>query len=178
MDSDYKKYSLNKLEEWMHDAMSVGGATPEEIYSAIKNVVQEEYYHHKHYTGQAYELLALLNGNGKDYYTDPNQVAVDTILKCDKDDPSPECISAWNDFWESDSGSYIEYDLREAEFYKKGDKVNKWVLPVNVDGLTGECYINLPDDLLEASNLKEGDQIEYVNTGDDSYIVRKVNGTK
>jgi hypothetical protein len=42
-------------------------------------------------------------------------------LSCDKDDPSPECKGAWNDFWE-DNDSASEYNLREAEYYNKGDQ--------------------------------------------------------
>jgi len=84
---EYKKYSLEQLENWVHDAMS-SDATPQEIYDTIKNVVQENYYIYKNLTSQAYELLALLNGNGKGHLT------------CDKDDPSPECKGAWDSFWE------------------------------------------------------------------------------
>jgi hypothetical protein len=173
-DLNYKKYSLENLENWLHDAMSAGEATPEEIYSTIKKVVEEQYYHHKHYTGQAYELLALLNGNGIGHIKEYDD-CVDKILSCDKNDPSPECKGAWNEFWESDG---VEYDLREAEYYNKSDKVVKWQLPVEVDGLSGECYINLPDDLLEAANLKEEDIVEWVDNDNGSYTMRKVNGTK
>ena len=200
---DYKKYSLEQLENWIHDTLSAGEATPEEVYNTIRSVVEEQYYHHKHHTSQAYELLALLNGNGKDHYQyniDPkgNQVPVDTLLTCDKDDPSPECKGAWNSFWQSDG---VEYDLREAEYYNNGnpktyyemiadgyemtadgfwirippdDKVVKWQLPVEVDGLSGECYVTLPDDLLDVANLKEGDTVEWVDNGDGSYTMRKV----
>jgi hypothetical protein len=61
---DYKKYSLEHLENWLYDAMSCGGASPQEIYDVIVNVVKENYYTYKNQTSQAYELLALLNGNG------------------------------------------------------------------------------------------------------------------
>jgi len=70
MNSDYKKYSLDKLEEWVHNAMGAAEATPQEIYNVIKGVVEENYYAYKHQTSQAYELLALLNGNGKDFNID------------------------------------------------------------------------------------------------------------
>lgn len=172
MDFDYKKYSLEKLNEWMHDALSCSEATPQEIYDVIKSVVSENYYTYKIETEKCYELLALLNGNGighikayDDYVTDPkgNQVKV-----CNKDDPSPECQGAWNDFWEE---HYYPEEYQE-------DKVVKWQLPVQVDGLTGDCYVNFPDDLLEAANLKEGDTVEWIDNGDGSFTMRKVNGTK
>jgi hypothetical protein len=60
----------------------------------------------------------------------------------------------------------------------KIDKVKKWVLPVEEveDGDTGEqeYFITFPDDLLEAANLKEGDEVEWISQTDNSYILRKV----
>jgi hypothetical protein len=256
---DYKKYSLEHLENWLHDAMSVGEATPQEIYDTIKKVVEENYYTYKEQTAKAYELLALLNGNGKGH------------LSCDKDDPSPECKKSWTSFWEEnyypeeyekskepkvedimppwghsdmealryteeelnamcekassddEKEKCREYNLREAEYYDKRaqvdtdyekskyywdadrnksvnqlsydemiaagyemtadgfwipshkeEKVKKWVLPVEVDGPSGEYFVTFPDDLLEAANLKEGDQVEWIDNGEGSYIMKKV----
>jgi hypothetical protein len=192
MNFDYKKYSLENLENWLHDAMSSGEATPQEIYKVIIGVVEDNYYTYKHQTSQAYELLALLRGNGQSY----NDVLkekeyYEPFLQCDVNDASPECKGAWSDFWQDNS--YVEeYALREAEYYNSssielepsqsnvdleyvsGDKVKKWLLPVEVDGLTGECYINLPDDLLERANLKEGDQVEWIDNKDGSFVMKRV----
>ena len=193
---DYKKYSLEQLENWMHDAMSCGDATPQEIYDVIIGVVKDNYYIYKKQASEAYELLSLLNGNGKGHI-EAFDDCVDKILSCNKDDPSPECKGAWNDFWE-DNDSASEYNLREAEYYNKGveldtltkevkaeggygwtpepsDKVVKWQLPIEVDGPSGEYFVMFPDDLLEVANLKEGDAVEWVDKGDGSYILRKVN---
>ena len=196
-------------------------------------------------------------------------------LSCDKDDPSPECQGAWNDFWEEhyypeeyyphpDQKQYTEeemnamceqaaseaekqkcreYNLREAEYYDKRakldasyndmiakgytmtddgfwiqpmkkeltepqrkeylnakinaeshwndgwtkkyyqeivdkyegkkDKVVKWQLPVEVDGASGEYFVSFPDDLLEATDLKEGDQVEWIDQGNGSFVLKK-----
>ena len=184
---DYKKYSLEQLENWMHDAMSCGDATPQEIYDVIIGVVKDNYYIYKKQASQAYKLLALLNGNGKGHI-EAFDDCVDKILSCNKDDPSPECKGAWNDFWE-DNDSASEYNLREAEYYNKrveldtltkevkaeggygwtpepSDKVVKWQLPIEVDGPSGEYFVMFPDDLLEVANLKEGDAVEWVDKGD------------
>lgn len=90
-----------------------------------------------------------------------------------------------------------EYNLREAEYYdnrvkldnkfeeelrKNGydwtplmtEKVKKWVLSTEVDGMSGEVIVSLPDDLLEATNLKEGDQVEWIDNGDGTYAMKKV----
>jgi len=210
-DFDYKKYSLEKLEDWVHDALS-GDATPQEIYDTIKNVVVESRCYHKQQGSRAYELLALLNGNGqsyedviteKEYYessmTEEELSKYKVLLSCDKDDPSPECKGAWNDFWEDvDEKHSREYNLREAEYYNQRakldaeyeaikaaggyewtpatpkDKVVKWQLPVEIDGVSGEYFFQFPNDLLEAANLKEGDTVEWVDNEDGSYLLKKV----
>ena len=95
-----------------------------------------------------------------------------------------------------------EYNLREAEYYNKRaqldadyeaikaaggydwtplpekDKVKKWRLPVeeveNGDTMKTEYFVTFPDDLLEAASLKEGDNIEWVDQGNGSYLLKKV----
>ena len=66
----------------------------------------------------------------------------------------------------------------DGDLYPVKDKVIKWQLPIEMDGLSGECYVQFPDDLLEAANLKEGDPVEWIDRGDGSFELRKVNGTK
>ena len=191
---DYKKYSLENLEKWIEDAINSSEASPQEIYDVIKNVVSDNYYCYKNHTERCYELLALLNGNGKGH------------LSCDKDDKSFECKKAWNDFWEEnyypeehqkhnekvkddcmppwghsdmEALRYTEEELNAmCDAAEKKDKVVKWQLPVQVDGLTGDCFVEFPDDLLEAANLKEGDTVEWIDRKDGSFELRKVNGIK
>ena len=157
MDFDYKKYSLEKLQDWVHDAMS-SDASPHEIYSTIREAVREDYYYHKDRASRAYGLLELLSGN--------RPVKDNSVLKCDKDDPSPECKGHWDDFWE---------EHYYPEEHKK-DKVKRWVLPVeeckDADTDETEYFVTFPDDLLEAANLKEGDQVEWVDNGDGTYTIR------
>lgn len=203
--TDYKNYSLENLENWLHDAMSSGEATPQEIYDVIVKVVRENYEYHKQQSDQSNELLSLLNGHRtldidlseflqeREYYEQSNMTNQElsqykSSLICDKNDPSPECQGAWNDFWSdevkvdgysvngmSHSKYWYEYDRndpnRENPFV---DKVNRWVLPVQVDGLTGDCFINLPDDLLERAGLKEGDMVHWIDRKDGSFELRKV----
>jgi len=58
------------------------------------------------------------------------------------------------------------------------DKPYKWILPVeeckNFDTDEIEYFISFPDDLLEAADLKEGDQVEWVDNNDGTYTFRKV----
>ena len=206
-DFNYKEYSLENLENWLNDAISSAEATPQEIYDVITKVVRENYEYHKQQSDQSNKLLNLLNGQKildidlsdilkeREYYeqsnmTDQELSPYKISLSCDKDDTSPECQGAWNDFWcdevkvdgysvngMSHSKYWYEYDRndpnRENPFV---DKVVKWQLPVQVDGLTGDCFINLPDDLLERVGLKEGDSLEWIDRKDGSFELRKVNG--
>lgn len=89
---------------------------------------------------------------------------------CNSGDTSEYCENSWNSFWE---GNYYSEDY-SGSTVSSVDKVVKWQLPVNVDGLTGDCYVNFPEDLLEAANLKEGDTVEWVDNGDGSYYLKKV----
>jgi len=197
---NYKKYSLEKLEEWVHDSLSCEDVTPQEIYDLIKGVVSENYYTYKCHIEGCYELLALLNGNGKGHLT------------CDKDDPSPECKKSWNDFWEEhyypeeakDNGmrpwghsdmeyllanptltedrisnfpgeQYTEEELNAmCDAAEKQDKVVKWKFPVEIDGVSGEYYIQFPNDLMKAANINENDFVEWIDRKDGSFELRKV----
>jgi hypothetical protein len=187
-DFDYKKYSLEKLETWVRNALTSAEASPQEIYNTIKDVVDEEYHYFKHYTGRCYELLALLNGNGKGHITAYDEyVEKKENLVCDKEDPSPECKNSWTSFWEEyfypeevkDDGMHpwghsdLEYQGSTVSSVKQ-DKVKKWVLPVEVSDDLEDYIVSFPDDLLEAANLKEGDQVEWADQGDGSYLLRKV----
>jgi hypothetical protein len=97
-------------------------------------------------------------------------------LTCDKEDPSPECKLSWNSFWEENY--YPEEYKGSTVCSVKQDKVKRWVLPVEEveNGDTGEqeYFITFPDDLLEAANLKEGDSVEYLDQGDGSYLLKKI----
>ena len=153
---DYKKYSLENLSNWIYDAMSCGEATPQEIYDVIIEVVKDNYYTYKKQASEAYELLALLNGNGQSYE--------DVIKEKEYYEPS---MPSWGH-------SDMEYLVHNPP---KTDMVNRWVLPVELDGLTGECYIQFPDDLLERAGLQEGSMVHWIDRGDGSFEIRKVTKT-
>ena len=162
--TDYKKYALGQVENFLYDAMS-SGATPQEIYDVIKGVVEDNYYTYKKCTSEAYELLGLLNGNGEGHLT------------CDKDNTSEECKKSWSDFWDKTQYTDEEIDAMCHSAEVK-DKVKKWVLPVeetkDADTDEIEYFITFPDDLLEAANLKEGDTVNWIDNGDGSFKMIKV----
>jgi len=57
---------------------------------------------------------------------------------------------------------------------QKEDKVIKWSLPVE-EAEDGEYYITFPEDLLEAAKLNPGDNVEWVDLTENTYLLRKVN---
>lgn len=61
--TDYKKYSLENLENWLHDALSCDEASPHEIYSVIRKVVQDEYNYHKEQSQKCLGVLELMSGH-------------------------------------------------------------------------------------------------------------------
>jgi hypothetical protein len=180
-DFDYKKYSLEKLQDWVHDAMS-SDASPHEIYSAIREAVREDYYYHKDCISRASGLLELLSGNRPvaDNNSEYNGSTVSSVQT-----PFGTDSSQWT--YNGKPATYDEivadgWEMTADGFWwketKKEDKVKKWVLPVEETKIAEtdetEYFVSFPDDLLEAADLKEGDQVEWVDQGDGSYILRKV----
>ena len=176
-DFDYKKYSLQRLQDWVHDALSTSEASPHEIYSAIREAVREDYYYYKDYCSRASGLLELLSGHRpvKDAKWDEWE---ETYY------PEEYYYTATGEKWPSTPVKYDEHMKSYAPYAGstvssvKQDKPKKWVLPVEEvqDAETGkdEYYVAFPDDLLEAADLKEGDQVEWVDQGDGSYLLKKV----
>ena len=174
-DFDYKKYSLENLENWLHDAMSADEATPQEIYDTIKGVVEENYYTYKQKTSEAYELLALLNGNGIGHITECDEYSGSTVSSVQNTEEVAN-IDGYSVNGKSHSEFWYDYDRNDPTRPNpfENDRVVKWQLPVEVDGPSGEYYVMFPDDLLEAANLKEGDSVEWVDNGDGSFTLKKV----
>ena len=160
--TDYKKYALGQVENFLYDAMS-SGATPAEIYDVIKGVVEDNYYTYKKCASDAYELLALLNGNGVGH------VSVDLDYPKEVKD---DCMPPWGHS-DMEALKYTDEELDamcDAVTSAKKDKVNKWILPVDDD-----YNITFPEDLLEQTGWKEGDILEWIDQGDGSFKMVKKN---
>ena len=56
---------------------------------------------------------------------------------------------------------------------QKEDRVIRWSLPVE-EAEDGEYYITFPEDLLEAAKLSPGDNVEWVDLTENTYLLRKV----
>jgi hypothetical protein len=127
--------------------------------------------------------------NEREYY-EPTQVHSESYYDYTRNDPnrpnpldtSPlseehlqakiQANSPYND------GFTREYYQEIVDKYEKKDKVVKWQLPVeevkDCDTDETEYFITFPDDLLEAANLRAGDDVEWVDRGDGSFLLQKV----
>ena len=186
--TDYKKYSLGQLENFLYDAMSTD-ATPQEIYDVIKGVVQDNLEVYTKSADRARELLSLLNGHRpvdlehSEHYYDYNRNKPE-LVACDRNNTSEECEKSWNDFWKEPSmppwgHSDLEYGIHYSDeeldamcdAAETKDKVVKWILPVDDD-----YNITFPEDLLEQTGWKEGDTLQWIDQGDGSFkMIKKDN---
>lgn len=162
-DFNYKKYQLEKLEEWIYDCLTSDEVSPYELYNVIVRVAEENQEYFRKHEKTATDFLTLLHGK--------------PVIKCATDDTSPECRSAWTSFWEE---SYYpeEYNMNFSTYndmeLPKEDKVVKWRLPVEMDAVSGEYFIQFPDDLLEAANMQEGDEVSWVDNKNGTFTLKKI----
>ena len=190
MTADHKDYALKQLENFLYDAMSAD-ATAQEIYDVIKGVVADNYYVYKNATQKAYELLALLNGNGEGHISDAisrgNKIhqEVEDLLqeypvsKVEEKLKTPIQQNPQYTDEEMDAMTASE----EKELIVKGFvKVNgfwqkpktSWIVKIEMDGLTGDAYIPIPDDLSDIVGWNVDDELEWIPNDNGSYILRKV----
>lgn len=67
------------------------------------------------------------------------------------------------------------WEMTDDGIWMPPEKSNqKWIVPIEVDGPSGEYYVTLPDDLLSAANIQEGDTLEWCLSEDGcSYVLKK-----
>lgn len=183
--NDYEKFSISKFKEWIHDLLD-GDVSVPEIYEALIEVIEEDIAYYSSKMTRAYDLLSMVQEKKKPVddcmppwghsdmealkYTDEELNAMcdaaekqERIQKIVSMNYKDAIAAGWT---MTDDGFWIPPQNKE-------DKVNRWILPVNEQN--GEQFINLPDELLEKVNWKEGDTLEWIPSGAESeFILRKV----
>ena len=100
----------------------------------------------------------------------------ETVIKV-KQQEIDDCMSPWGHS-DMEALKYTDEELNAMCSVAKKDKVVKWQLPIEEenDYMTGEkeYFITFPEDLLEAANLNEGDEVEWVDRNDGSFLLQKV----
>ena len=102
----YKKYSLEHLETWIHDAMNLDDVSAQEIYDVIIGAITEDIDYHSTQLDRRQKLLSLLGGSSstltefksEDYwssmYPDIPEDTVEPVIT----EATPK---DWKDFWYS-----------------------------------------------------------------------------
>ena len=172
MTADHKDYSLKQVENFLYDAMSAD-ATAQEIYDVIKGVVADNYYVYKNATQKAYDLLALLNGNGEGHISSYPVSKVEEKLKT----PIQQNPQYTEGEMDAMTAAAEEEELISKGYFKEDGfwrKSKIWTVEIQMDGLTGDAFIPIPDDLSDAVGWDVDDELEWWDNKDGSYILRKV----
>ena len=111
-DFSYKKYSLEQLDNWIHDAVTCEDLTAQEIYDTVTKCVEDCAEYHKRELSKTTELLSLLKGHRsleidtstKDKereYNMKEQAYYDKRARLDAISQASD--KDWNDFWKGDA---------------------------------------------------------------------------
>lgn len=171
--TDHKDYSLKQVENFLYDAMSAD-ATAQEIYDVIKGVVEDNYYTYKNATQKAYELLALLNGNGEGHISSYPVSKVEEKLKTPiQQNPqyTEEEIDAMTKKAQEEEYLISKGYIKEDCYWRKP---KTWTVEIQMDGLSGDAIIPIPDDLSDIVGWNVDDELEWIPNDNGSYIIRKV----
>ena len=180
--TDNKDYALKQLENFLYDAMSTE-SSPQEIYDVIKGVVEDNYNVYKNSAEKAFELLALLNGNGEGHISDAisrgNKIhqAIDDCmrpwghsdmeaLQYTDEELNAMCAAAEEEEYLISKGYF-----KENGFWKK--LKTSWVVKVEMDGLTGDAFLPIPDEVMDLVEWNLYDELEWHNQGDGSFKLIK-----
>ena len=181
MTADHKDYALKQVENFLYDAMSAD-ATAQEIYDVIKGVVEDNYNVYKNATQKAYELLGLLNGNGEGHISDAISRGNKVHQAID------DCMQPWGHS-DMEALKYTDKEMdamcsaaEEEELISKGyfkengfwKKPKTWIVEVSMDGLTGDAFLPIPDEVMDLVEWNLYDELEWIDNKDGSYTLRKV----
>ena len=174
MDYDKVWESMNSLEGTICNACSVR----EVIETAIVALEERNYKKAEALMNASYQFLKYFIDDFDTHF----RVAWDeTIGKINREDP---CMPEWghSDMEylakkppEEDGDNKIIYGngyIITPPPKTKEDKVLKWQLPVELHP-SGEYYFTLPDDLLEATGWKDGDELIRQEQEDGSVLLKK-----
>ena len=150
---NHAKHTLSQLQAFLHDAMNEENLSAEEIYEVIIENVASDVEHYQMQYQKSERLFNLLKG-----YEKPDAESEEEPEDYNYDDMIAK------GYWMTDDGFWMPPE--------KEDKVIKWSLPV--EELDGEHYITFPEDLLEAAKLAPGDNVEWVELTENTYLLRKV----
>jgi len=133
-------YSLAQLEDWVSDAMD-SGATPQEIYGTIIDVVLKNLRYHKACVTQGKDLYEMLVGNDElpedyDEFENPNPKQ-DNVIRIEtfRNDGSDRSRREFDKFW------------NESDFKLNSPDLVQSTYTVPETEITGNVNINTIDEI-------------------------------
>lgn len=192
---DYKKHALENLTNWLHDCVSCEEVSSQEIYETIKEVIEDNYKVYNNLATKCKDLMNMISVDNPDYFKYEMSME-DDLIKLGKSPVTyEEMISAGYEmtgdgFWcpkETQSidpkGNYVETDqyyvpnsieTDDIIFSDNSPKPEKmWTVNVEKDSTNDEYFFTLPEELVEKLSWKEGDEVEYIDNGDGSFLIKK-----
>lgn len=119
------------------------------------------------------ETVVKINKENNDYFWQSTSLGGDDQIVFDSN-----LNNSRGQFYypEEYSNQYTEEELNamcdHAE-QQKSDKVIKWRLPVEMDSISGEYFIQFPDDLLERTGWEENDTLNWKDNSDGTFTLTK-----
>lgn len=148
---NYKKHALENLTNWLHDCVSCEEMSSQEIYNTIKEVIVDNYNVYNKLANKSKELLTMIEN-----------YQYDNMSKTEKSPVTyDEMISAG-------------YEMTGDGFWCPKEK---WTVSIEKDPTNDEHFFTLPEELVENLSWKEGDEVEYIDNGDGSFLIKKVETT-
>jgi hypothetical protein len=170
MDYDKVWESINSLEGTICNACSVR----EVIETAITALEERDYKKAEALMNASYQFLKYFID---DFDTHFKVAWKETVNECIKEDPwglYRDVEYPGEQPLEESGDNEIIYEngyiIKPPP--KKESKVLKWQLLVELHP-SGEYYFTLPDDLLEATGWKEGDELVWEEKEDGSFLLKK-----
>jgi len=126
-DFSYKKYSLEQLDNWIHDAINCEDLTAQEIYDTIVKCVDDVVNYHKKELSKSTDLLSLLKGHREVDFGVGNDEPWDYTATGEKFPTTTEATQKdWVDFWEEayypeeySKESVREFEAKERDYERK-----------------------------------------------------------
>lgn len=138
------------------------------IDAAVEAIQHSNYNRAETLATAAYEFLGYYLDEFDKKFQDAWKETV--VARKKEDSDAYDAVMKEKEYYEPSMPPWGHSDMEALSQYKK-DKVKKWVLPIEEIGEMQ--FITFPDDLLEAANLKEGDQIEWIDNKDGTFSLIK-----
>jgi hypothetical protein len=133
--------------------MGAAEATPQEIYDVIKGAVENNYYTYKKQASDAYELLALLNGNGEAHISS-------VISRGNKIHQAiDDCMPPWGDSDATSRRNQIHQEIEDILVGIRDDcriPCDMETLKYTDEELDAMCSVAEEEELISKGYFKEG----------------------